>query len=141
MCIVDSGIDNSDNNVAAADGNVPRLGCVNVGAGSTAQLPRVVQPVHLAETGIVPKSAPDPDMTHFASVPGWLMALMLVASTDAIATCPRRLALRHAEKLGLQVLDLPVPPDTISVSVMRRSGAADEGAAWFLEQVRLAVEA
>lgn len=94
-----------------------------------------------AETGIAPKSAPDPDMTHFASVPGWLMALMLVASTDAIATCPRRLALRHAEKLGLQVLDLPMPPETISVSVMRRSGAADEGAAWFLEQVRLAVEA
>jgi len=94
-----------------------------------------------SETAEVPKPEPDPTMTHFASVPGWLTALLLVASTDAIATCPRRLAERHAEMLGLQVLDLPFPPDTITVSVMRRTRVADPGADWFLEQVRAAATA
>jgi DNA-binding transcriptional LysR family regulator len=63
----------------------------------------------------------------------------MAASTDGLVTCPRRLAERHAERLGLQVLDLPFPPDTISVSLMRRAGVADEGAEWFLRQVREAI--
>ena len=96
-------------------------------------------PSETAET--VVKPAPEPSMTHFASVPGWLTALMLVAATDAIATCPRRLAERHADMLGLQVIDLPFPPDTISVSVMRRVGAADPGVEWFLDQARAAAGA
>jgi DNA-binding transcriptional LysR family regulator len=76
-----------------------------------------------------------------ASVPQWLTALLLVAGTDGIATVPRRLAERHAEMLGLQVFDLPFPPNTIRVSVMRRSGVADPGAEWFLEQVKAAIHA
>ena len=76
---------------------------------------------------------------HLASVPQWLTALAMAASTDGLVTCPRRLAERHADRLRLQVLDLPFPPDRISVSVMRRTGVKDAGVDWFLEQVRAAV--
>lgn len=91
-----------------------------------------------AETAMTVSSEPDVRMAHLASVPGWVQALLLVASTDGIATCPRRLAERHAEKLGLQVIDLPFPPDRILVSVMRRSGVQDAGVDWFLGQVKAA---
>lgn len=74
-----------------------------------------------------------------ASVPQWLTALTMAASTDGLVTCPRRLAERHAERLGLQVLDLPFPPDRIEVSVMRRTGVADAGVDWFLGEVKAAV--
>jgi DNA-binding transcriptional LysR family regulator len=74
-----------------------------------------------------------------AAVPHWLTALSMAASTDGLVTCPRRLAERHAERLGLQVLDMPFPPNRISVSVMRRSGVSDAGADWFLGEVRAAV--
>jgi DNA-binding transcriptional LysR family regulator len=83
---------------------------------------------------------PDPRIKHLASAPHWLTALVLAASTDGLVTCPRRLAERHADRLGVQVLDLPVPPDRISVSVMRRTGVEDAGVDWFLGQVRAAVE-
>ena len=77
-------------------------------------------------------------VTMLAAVPHWLTVLMLVASTDGVATCPRRFAQRHAARLGLQVLDPPFEPDVISVSAVRRAGLRDEGAEWFLDQVRLA---
>ncbi len=78
---------------------------------------------------------------HLASVPQWLTALAMAASTDGLVTCPRRLAERHAERLGLQVLDMPFPPQAISVSVMRRTGASDAGVDWFLDQIRAAIDA
>jgi DNA-binding transcriptional LysR family regulator len=84
---------------------------------------------------------PDAGIKHLASVPQWLTALAMAASTDGLVTCPRRLAERHAERLGLQVLDLPFPPNSISVSVVRRTGASDAGVDWFLERVREAVGA
>jgi DNA-binding transcriptional LysR family regulator len=80
-----------------------------------------------------------PGVKQLASVPGWLTALMMAAATDGIVTCPRRLAERHAERLGLQVLDMPGGANRIEVSVMRRSGVADAGVDWFLGQVRAAV--
>ncbi|WP_337187425.1 LysR family transcriptional regulator [Phenylobacterium sp.] len=92
-----------------------------------------------AETG--PDVESDASVAMVAAVPQWLNVLMLVAATDAIGTVPRRLAERHADRLGLQVVDTPFPPWAIAVSVMRRSGAADPGAAWFLEQVRAAATA
>lgn len=91
-----------------------------------------------AETAQAYSRDPDTRMAHVGSVPGWVTALLLVASTDGIATCPRRLAERHADVLGLQVVDLPFPPDRVVVSVMRRAGVQDAGVAWFLEQVRVA---
>jgi DNA-binding transcriptional LysR family regulator len=81
------------------------------------------------------------EVVRRASVPHWLTALILVASTDAIATVPRRLAERHADKLGLQVLDPPFTPQVVSVSIMRRAGVADAGVDWFLAQVREAIDA
>jgi DNA-binding transcriptional LysR family regulator len=80
-------------------------------------------------------------LKSLAFVPQWLTALAMAASTDGLVTCPRRLAERHAERLGLQVLDLPFPPSRIAVSVMRRTGAADAGTDWFLGQVKAAVGA
>ena len=80
-------------------------------------------------------------IAHIASVPQWLTVMLLVSATDAIATVPRRLPERHAGRLGLQVVDLPFPPDRIEVSVMRRAGVADPGADWFLDQVRAAATA
>lgn len=73
-----------------------------------------------------------------AVVPQWLTALLLVASTDGIATVPRRLAERHAARLGLRVLDPPFVPLKVVVSVMRRTSVADSGADWFLSEVRAA---
>jgi DNA-binding transcriptional LysR family regulator len=73
-----------------------------------------------------------------AAAPQWLTVLLMVAATDAIATVPRRLAERHADMLGLQVVDLPFPPDKIPVSVMRRTGVVDAGVDWFLGEVRRA---
>jgi DNA-binding transcriptional LysR family regulator len=80
----------------------------------------------------------DGDAVMLAAVPQWLTALLLVASTDGVATVPRRLAERHAAKLGLQVLDPPFVPFKIAVSVMRRTGVTDSGADWFLSEVRAA---
>jgi DNA-binding transcriptional LysR family regulator len=80
-------------------------------------------------------------VVRFAKVPHWLTVLMLVASTDAVATVPRRLAERHAGKLGLQVLDPPFEPNVVTVSVMRRAGVEDAGVDWFLGRVREAIEA
>ncbi|HEV2533112.1 LysR family transcriptional regulator [Phenylobacterium sp.] len=76
-----------------------------------------------------------------AAVPQWLTVLMLAASTDGIATAPRRLVERHADKLGLQVLDLPFPPNSIAVSAVRRAGHEDAGLDWFLDQIRAAAGA
>lgn len=76
-----------------------------------------------------------------AAVPQWLTVLMLVASTDGIATVPRRLTERHGERLGLQALPLPFPPKTIHVSVMRRAGVKDPGVDWFLGEIRAAIDA
>lgn len=92
-----------------------------------------------AEVGGEVSTNPDVRIKHLASVPQWLTALTMAASTEGLVTCPRRLAERHAERLGLQVLNLPFPPDVISVSVMRRTGMSDAGVDWFLEQVREAV--
>jgi len=84
---------------------------------------------------------PDDDRSvrMLAAVPQWLSVLLMVASTDAIGTVPRRLAERHAAMLSLQVLDTPIPPTRIAVSVMRRAGVADPGVDWFLGEVRAAI--
>jgi DNA-binding transcriptional LysR family regulator len=61
----------------------------------------------------------------------------MVAESDAIATGPRWLAERQAERLGLQVLD---PPDEMArwnVSMVRRLGA-DAALDWFCGEVRAA---
>ena len=73
-----------------------------------------------------------------AGAPHWLTVLMMVAAGDAIATCPRRLAERHADMLGLQVLDPPFEPMRLTVEAVRRGETEDPGVDWFLDQVRAA---
>jgi DNA-binding transcriptional LysR family regulator len=75
-----------------------------------------------------------------AYVPGWLAALALVAASDAIATCPRRLAERQAKVMDLQILKTPFALDSQKVLAVRRIGASDAGADWLLDQIRRAVQ-
>jgi len=94
-----------------------------------------------AETG-ADSTYPSPEAVRVSAlVPRWLTALQIASSTDAFASCPRRLAERQAEMLDLQIVDLPYESDPIVVSVVRRADAADAGVDWLLAQVRAAVAA
>ena len=74
-----------------------------------------------------------------AGAPHWMTVLVMVAASDAIATCPRRLAERHADMLGLQVMDPPFEPMRLAVEAVRRRRTDDPGIDWFLGQLRAAV--
>ena len=74
-----------------------------------------------------------------AGAPHWMTVLVMVAASDAIATCPRRLAERHADMLGLQVMEPPFKPMRLSVEAVRRRGTDDPGIDWFLGELRAAV--
>lgn len=74
-----------------------------------------------------------------AVVPLWLTALALVSRTDAIATCPLRLAQSQAAILNLQILKPPFTPQRFNVSVIRQTGREDDGLDWLLEQIRNSV--
>src|SRR6185437_3185176 len=80
-----------------------------------------------------------PQIAFNAAVPGWLAVLMIVARSDAIATCPRKLAERQARLLGLQVIKTRFEPYAIEVSAVRRAGSQDAGIDWLLGQVREAI--
>ena len=75
-----------------------------------------------------------------AVVPYWLMALHMVAASDAIATCPRGLAERYAGRLRLQILDAPFEADSITVSALSREHHRDAASSWLLERVRAAID-
>ena len=70
-----------------------------------------------------------------ASVPRFLIALSVVAETDAVATVPRRLALRHAEQLGLQVLSLPFELESFSIAAVARE-PSDPAIEWLTAHLR-----
>jgi LysR family transcriptional regulator, mexEF-oprN operon transcriptional activator len=74
-----------------------------------------------------------------AVVPTWLTALNIVATSDALATCPRRLAEFHAPVLGLQVLAVPGDSPIVEVSVLRRSGDPSPEITWLREELRAVV--
>ena len=94
-----------------------------------------------SEVGPGPRWPRGASSSDLAFVPHWLTVLMLAASTDGLATCPRRLAERHAGKLGLQVLDPPFEPHTHLRLDHAAAGVEDAGVDWFLERVREAVDA
>lgn len=75
-----------------------------------------------------------------AVVPGWLTALHLVSTSDAIATCPRRLAERHAPTLGLRLLDIPGNVIHIDVSLLRRIDDPTPALGWLIQEVRTAAD-
>jgi len=92
------------------------------------------------ETGITDATIPSPSVVStVALVPRWLTALSMVSTSDAIATCPRRLAVRMAGVLGLQVIDADFAGPRFAVSAVRRAGHADAGVNWLLAKVRAAV--
>jgi len=71
-----------------------------------------------------------------AVAPRWLPALVMASQSDALVTCPRRLAERLAPVLGLQILQAPFVSNRITVSVARRTGETDDAISWFLDAVR-----
>ena len=92
------------------------------------------------ETGITDSTIPDPSLVStVALVPRWLTALTMVSTTDAIATCPRRLAERQARMLGLQIIDADFAGPRFAVLAVRRAGHIDAGIDWLLKSVRAAV--
>ncbi|MGD2131450.1 MAG: LysR family transcriptional regulator [Maricaulaceae bacterium] len=85
-------------------------------------------------------SIPDPDVIKaFAYVSNWETAMLLVASTDAVADCPRPFAERYAARLGLQVLEPPYDQPKRTVLAVRRADHRDLGVDWLLEKVRAAL--
>jgi DNA-binding transcriptional LysR family regulator len=74
-----------------------------------------------------------------ATVPHWLTALTLVSVTDALATCPRRLAESQAEVLNLQVMDTPWESPPFTVAILRREEGRDPGVEWFTARVLEAI--
>ena len=69
----------------------------------------------------------------------WESIMLLVAETDVLADCPRRLANRFAARLGLQVLEPPYPPFKMPVQAVRRANAPDPGVDWLLEKIAAAL--
>jgi DNA-binding transcriptional LysR family regulator len=91
-----------------------------------------------SETG-PERATATPEIAFTAAVPGWLTVLTIVATSDSIATVPRKLAQRQAKLLGLQVLTPPFVPIAIEVSAVRRAAGRDAGIDWLLAQIRRAV--
>lgn len=94
-------------------------------------------PARMAEAyGVLP---PPGQIRTAAFVAQWETAMLTVASSDAIADCPARLAERYAERLGLQVIEAPYDAHTPPVLAVRRAGLKDPAIDWLLDQVRAAV--
>lgn len=79
------------------------------------------------------------EIRSVAVVPYWLTALHMVATSDAIATCPRTLAERFAGRLRLQILNAPFLGHSITVSALTREHRHDAASTWLLERVRAAI--
>jgi DNA-binding transcriptional LysR family regulator len=79
---------------------------------------------------------PGPDVvrTH-AYLIQWESVMLLVGESDVLAECPRRLAMRYASRLGLQILDPPSPPFRMAVHAVRRSNAPDPAVDWLMDKL------
>jgi LysR family transcriptional activator of mexEF-oprN operon len=85
-----------------------------------------------------PIAAPNRVRTH-AYLSSWETAMLVVAGGDVLADCPRLLARRYANTLGLQALDPPFPAFRFTVQAVRRAETADAGLDWFLSKLAEAV--
>ncbi|MEI9993309.1 MAG: LysR family transcriptional regulator [Rhizomicrobium sp.] len=122
--------------------------CVVARRGHPAIKGRISHPVWLKtghvfadaplERGIEEETSQVDDIAYVAIVQRWLTALVMVAASDAIATCPLRLAQSQAKVLDLQVISAPFLQDRIPVYAVRRTEGVDPGADWFLDQIRRA---
>ncbi len=68
----------------------------------------------------------------------WETAMLMVANSNALVECPRRLAEKHARKLGLQVVQPPYPPFKFTIQAVRRD-VDDPGVDWLVERIRAAL--
>ena len=85
--------------------------------------PRGFVDLALAERGLSRRVA--------LTVPGFFMALALVAESDLLAAVPRSFALAHARRAGVVVREPPLPLRSSRLSVVVPvSAAGDEGLAW-----------
>jgi len=75
----------------------------------------------------------------FGYVMQWETAMLVVSRDDVLAECPRRLAMRYADKLGLQVLDPPYHPFRYAIQAVRRAEGADPGVDWLMAKLDEAV--
>ena len=95
-------------------------------------------PVEVADDEIRPHPR---QVKTLAIVPQWLTALAMVAASDALASCPRRLAERQAKVMGLQLFPLPFAAGPWPIFVTRRERETDDGIVWLLDQLRQAAAA
>ncbi|HKE19320.1 MAG TPA: LysR family transcriptional regulator [Kofleriaceae bacterium] len=79
-----------------------------------------------------------------ATVPGFLLALALVAESDLLAAVPRQAA-AHARRLGIVLADPPAPLAPLARSpisaIANRAALADAGVAWLLGAIVAAAPA
>ncbi len=81
---------------------------------------------------------PDRVRTH-GYVSQWETAMLIVSRGDVLADCPRRLAERFADQLGLQVLDPPFLPFRFTIQAVHRAESHDPGLDWLLSRLHDAV--
>ena len=76
------------------------------------------------------------------TAPTFLVAPFVVASSDFFFAAPRELSVGLAKRLGLVMLDLPLPVPKIPVAaVWHERMHADPGHAWFRERLAIAARA
>ena len=84
---------------------------------------------------------PGPDVVSTqAYVPEWETVMLIASGSDVLAECPRRLANRFAQRLGLQVFDPPFRPFRFTMQAVRRADIADPGLDWLMARLREALE-
>jgi DNA-binding transcriptional LysR family regulator len=117
-----------------------RVGHLYVGNpdGALSHDPPIDRPTMDATYGVLPLT---PQIRTHGYVAQWETAMLAVSGSDVLAECPRSLARRYAERLGLQVLDPPYPPFRFTVQAVRRAESTDAGVDWLLEKLAAAVVA
>jgi DNA-binding transcriptional LysR family regulator len=65
------------------------------------------------------------------AVPGFMMALALIAETDLIAALPRRFVAMHAQRFGLVSTEAPLPLPHFAIrAITTKAAMMDAGVAW-----------
>lgn len=115
-----------------------RVGHLYVGNpdGALADDPPIDRPTMDATYGVLPL---EPQIRTHGYVSQWETAMLAVSGSDVLAECPRRLAQRYAERLGLQVLEPPYPPFRFTIQAVRRAENNDAGVDWLMEKLAEAV--
>jgi DNA-binding transcriptional LysR family regulator len=113
------------------------VGHVFVGNPDAAQSAEPTERAILEETyGSLP--GPDVIWTH-AYVSHWETAMLIIAQSDALADCPKSLALRHAGRLGLQVVTPPFEPFEFKIHAVHLASQVDRGRDWLIAKLTASI--